>query len=99
MSLFGGSAEVNTCIPAGTPLMASASSINITVLDSNDNMPVFVNAPYSTTLQEGPVLTTLQVLVITATDADSGRNEEITYSIAGGESVDFQLDPVTVSNP
>jgi hypothetical protein len=77
--------------------MASASSINITVLDSNDNAPMFLNAPYSATLEEGPVGSMLQVLVVNASDADSGSNGEITYSIAGGVSADFQIDSVTVS--
>lgn len=83
--------------PAGTPLMASASTINITVLDSNDNMPVFTNSSYSVVLQEGPVEVLLQVLVVNASDADSGRNGEIMYSIAGGDSADFQIHPITVS--
>lgn len=40
---------------------------------------------------------TQQVVIVNASDADSGRNAEITYSIAGGVSGDFQVNPVTVS--
>ena len=77
--------------------MASVSTINITVIDSNDNAPMFLNAPYSVTLREGVVQTTRQVVVVNASDADSGRNSEIVYSIAGGVSGDFTLDQATVS--
>lgn len=75
------------------------SVINITVLDDNDNAPVFINAPYSTTLPEGPVETTRQILTVTAEDADSGTNGAVIYSLAGGDNGVFQLDPATVSNP
>lgn len=81
----------------GTPPRANATTLNITILDGNDNAPVFVGAPYSTTLQEGPVTTTQEVVTVNATDADSGSNGEIVYSIAGGFDGDFQLNPVTVS--
>ena len=88
----------NTCVNCcpGTPIRFAASSINITVTDSNDNAPVFANTPYSVTLPEGVVQTRQLVLNVTATDADSGSNGEVVYSIAGGTSGDFQLDPLTV---
>ena len=76
----------------------AATSINITVLDDNDNAPIFLNAPYSANLPEGPVETTQQILTISAEDADSGSNGAVVYSFAGGMSGEFQLDPITVSN-
>ncbi len=36
------------------------------------------------------------MLNVTANDADSGRNGEVVYSIAGGISGNFQLDPLSV---
>lgn len=78
-------------------MRANASSITITVLDSNDNPPVFSTGLYSATLQEGPVQNRQQVVAVNATDADSGNNGQIVFSIAGGVSGDFQIDPVTVS--
>ena len=75
----------------------SFTNVNITVLDDNDNAPVFVNAPYATTLPEGPVTTTRQILRVNATDADSSSNGDVVYSLAGGESGMFQLDSNTVS--
>lgn len=83
---------------AGTPLRASVSSINITVVDSNDNAPAFLSPLYSVTLPEGLVQTTQQVLAVNATDADSGSNGKITYSITGEVSVNIRIDPVTVSD-
>lgn len=76
----------------------AATFLNITVLDDNDNAPIFVNAPYSATLPEGPVETTRQILTISAEDADSGSNGAVVYSFAGGVNGDFELDPITVSN-
>lgn len=75
----------------------SSTSINITVIDNNDNAPMFIGAPYSATLPEGLVQTTQQILTLNAEDADSGSNGEIVYSIAGGAIAGVQLDPNTVS--
>ena len=82
---------------SGNPIRFSPSSINITVTDSNDNAPVFINAPYVITLPEGVVQSRQLVLNVTANDADSESNGELVYSIAGGNSGSFQLDPLTVS--
>lgn len=74
----------------------AASGINITVTDTNDNAPMFIGTPYSVTLMEGVVQSRRLVLNVTASDADSGRNGEVVYSIAGGNHGNFQLDPLTV---
>lgn len=75
----------------------SVSNINITVIDINDNPPVFNNTPYSTRLPEGFVEATQLILTVQAVDADSGSNGEVVYSIAGGVSGEFQIDSNTVS--
>lgn len=84
-----------TCCSAGTPLLFSSTQVQITVTDANDNAPVFLNTPYSARLAEGVVESTTALLVINATDADSGSNGEIEYSIAGGSGM-FQIDALTV---
>lgn len=83
-------------LTTGSPLLASVGTLNITVTDINDNGPVFVNAPYSASLPEGVMQTTRQVLVVTATDADSGTNGIVAYSIVGGESGRFRIHAATV---
>ena len=85
------------CSVAGTFIRFTAAAVNITVLDDNDNAPLFINAPYSATLLEGPFANTTPILNVSAEDADSGTNGEVVYSLAGGESEIFQLDPNTVS--
>ena len=81
----------------GSPLLASVTTLNITVTDINDNVPVFMNAPYSASLPEGVLETPRQVLMVTATDADSGTNGVVSYSIVGGDSGMFRIHAATVS--
>lgn len=66
----------------------------ITVMDVNDNPPLFDNDKYSITLSEWTQLGT-NVLTLTTTDADSpGINTDTTLTITeGGEY--FELDPLT----
>lgn len=68
------------------------------MIDGNDNAPVFEGAQYTTMLPEGTFDVRQEIITINATDADSGTNAEITYSIAGGTSGNFQIDPQTVSS-
>ena len=51
----------------------------MTVEDTNDNRPVFSQNEYRTTLVENAQLGTT-VIVISATDGDSGSNGQIVYS-------------------
>ena len=57
-----------------------------------------MGAPYTAVLPEGTTDTRQLILNVNATDADSGTNAVVTYSIAGGAtSGDFQIDTLTVS--
>uniref|UniRef100_S4RZN8 Cadherin domain-containing protein n=1 Tax=Petromyzon marinus TaxID=7757 RepID=S4RZN8_PETMA len=81
----------------GTPKLSKLLNLIISVVDINDNTPVFMNpasiegdvAVYEVSLREnGPAGTV--VLNLLATDADSGPNGAITFTLselAGGESV------------
>ena len=42
-------------------------------------------------------MTRQEILTVNASDADSGSNGEVVYSIAGGFSGDFEIDSNTVS--
>ncbi|XP_061581352.1 protocadherin gamma-A2-like isoform X47 [Cololabis saira] len=72
---------VLTAVDGGEPQMSGTMMIVITVLDVNDNAPVFTQQIYKTTVIEnspkGSVIAT-----VTASDADEGLNSKITYSIA-----------------
>uniref|UniRef100_UPI0037E918F7 uncharacterized protein n=2 Tax=Eupercaria TaxID=1489922 RepID=UPI0037E918F7 len=71
---------VLTALDGGDPQMSGTIRILITVLDVNDNAPVFTQSTYTATAfenaQEGTVVTS-----VTASDADSGMNGRIKYSI------------------
>ncbi|XP_060555146.1 cadherin EGF LAG seven-pass G-type receptor 2-like isoform X2 [Ruditapes philippinarum] len=76
---------------------SSSTTIEIKVLDENDNFPQFVNSPYTVNVSENLDITSRPVIAqVSATDADEGRNQEITYSITGGNLDDtFYIDPTT----
>ncbi|XP_035389711.1 protocadherin-15b isoform X3 [Electrophorus electricus] len=70
---------------------SSPVTINITVIDANDNTPTFPNVSYSvnvyTDMQPGET-----VLRLTATDTDEGPNGLISYSIVAGAQGHFIMD-------
>ncbi|KAM4732182.1 protocadherin gamma-C5-like isoform 50-T50 [Anableps anableps] len=68
-----------TAVDGGNPALSGTSQIVITVLDINDNFPVFEENIYTVSLQESTVKNT-SIIKITATDADEGSNGEIEFS-------------------
>ncbi|NXB42530.1 PCDGF protein, partial [Leucopsar rothschildi] len=63
----------------GDPARTGTARIRVTVLDANDNAPVFSQAEYTVRVPEDvPVGSTL--VTVKATDADEGLNGEIKYS-------------------
>ncbi|XP_078145203.1 protocadherin gamma-A2 isoform X4 [Centroberyx gerrardi] len=73
-------ALVLTAVDGGEPQMSGTMQILITVLDANDNAPVFTQPIYKASIKENAPVGTV-VLSVTATDADDGSNGRITYSI------------------
>lgn len=72
--------------------------VYVNVSDANNYSPEFENAPYSVSVfEDAPIGVT--VLVVSATDADVGKNAQITYSLAtdNGEQVitEFTINPQT----
>ncbi|XP_048088023.1 protocadherin gamma-A4-like, partial [Alosa alosa] len=89
---------VLTAIDGGNPPKSGTLNITVTVLDSNDNRPVFSQETYAVDLKENvPVGTT--VIKIKATDLDEGSNGEIEFAL--GRNLNprvyevFQLDSIT----
>ncbi|XP_035985912.1 protocadherin gamma-A12-like isoform X3 [Fundulus heteroclitus] len=73
--------EINlllTAIDGGSPRRSGTVIIHVTVLDANDNAPVFSQAVYEASLPENSPLDTV-VLTVSATDADEGVNGDVTY--------------------
>ncbi|XP_038867624.1 protocadherin beta-16-like [Salvelinus namaycush] len=62
----------------GTPHRSGTVVIHVTILDANDNAPVFSQAVYKASLPENSPLRTV-VVKVSATDADDGMNREVTY--------------------
>ncbi|XP_066833170.1 protocadherin gamma-A10-like [Anser cygnoides] len=83
----------------GEPSRTGTARIRVSVLDANDNAPVFSQAVYAVRVPEDvPVGSTL--LTLTATDADEGLNGEVKYvlkKITEKASKIFYLDAETGS--
>ncbi|XP_021795479.2 protocadherin gamma-A5 isoform X13 [Papio anubis] len=83
-----------TALDGGDPVLSGTTHIRITVLDANDNAPLFTPSEYSVSVPENiPVGTRL--LTLTATDPDEGINGKLTYSFRNEEdkiSETFHLD-------
>ncbi|XP_075902578.1 protocadherin gamma-A5-like isoform X20 [Nelusetta ayraudi] len=71
---------VLTAVDGGEPQMSGTMMIAITVLDVNDNTPIFTQHTYKTTVTENSPKGTV-VATVTASDADHGTNGKISYSI------------------
>ncbi|XP_030594792.1 protocadherin beta-16-like [Archocentrus centrarchus] len=69
-----------TAVDGGEPQMSGTMQILITVLDANDNAPVFTQQTYKATVTENSPKGTV-IATVTASDADQGSNNKITYSI------------------
>uniref|UniRef100_A0A3B4DAJ5 Cadherin domain-containing protein n=1 Tax=Pygocentrus nattereri TaxID=42514 RepID=A0A3B4DAJ5_PYGNA len=69
---------VLTAVDGGTPPRSGTVAIHVTVLDANDNAPVFSQSVYKVNLVENSALGTV-VATVSATDADEGANGEVTY--------------------
>ena len=82
----------------GSPTARSASvTATLTISDVNDNDPVFAGTPYAFSVAENSVVGVL-VGTVAATDADTGLNANLVYSVQNfwsGDSTHFVLDAAT----
>ncbi|XP_064209160.1 protocadherin alpha-3-like isoform X6 [Anguilla rostrata] len=89
---------VLTAVDGGNPPRSGILNVTITVLDNNDNRPVFSQEVYSTTLQENVLVGTV-VIQVNATDLDEGTNGDIEYTFGSNLNLKaydaFHLDHVT----
>ncbi|XP_043982214.1 protocadherin gamma-A11-like isoform X5 [Gambusia affinis] len=84
-------------VDGGTPQRSGSVNIDVTVLDANDNIPVFNQSVYKASVVENTVKGT-SVITVNATDADSGSNGLITFSLSKmkGSAADiFSIDDST----
>ncbi|XP_066518474.1 protocadherin-23 [Hoplias malabaricus] len=88
---------VVTVMDRGVPPLNSSTSVLVTVLDINDNEPVFSSSEYHTQISENCLLGTTLVHV-NAQDFDLGPNGTVSYDILSGNSKGlFKLDSETGS--
>ncbi|XP_078145410.1 protocadherin gamma-A11-like [Centroberyx gerrardi] len=72
---------VLVAVDGGNPQRSGTAIIHVTVLDANDNAPVFSQAVYKASLSENSLVDTV-VVTVSATDADEGVNGEVTYEFS-----------------
>ncbi|XP_030347222.1 protocadherin-23 [Strigops habroptila] len=81
----------------GTPSLNSTATVLITVLDVNDNPPVFSSPEYHIHVKES-IFVGSHVTEVSANDCDAGTNAEVTYAIiSGNDRGHFHLDGKTGS--
>ncbi|XP_072486656.1 protocadherin gamma-A2 isoform X6 [Notamacropus eugenii] len=81
----------------GEPVLSGTVRIRVTVLDVNDNAPVFTQPVYTVNVPENVPQGTV-LLTVNATDADEGSNSQVRYflvKIPGKTSRIFQMNSVT----
>ncbi|XP_062281067.1 protocadherin beta-16-like [Scomber scombrus] len=69
-----------TATDGGDPQLSGTMRIDISVLDANDNAPVFTQEVYKVTIIENAIKGTI-LSTVSAVDADQGSNGKVTYSI------------------
>ncbi|XP_066904779.1 protocadherin-like wing polarity protein stan isoform X2 [Halyomorpha halys] len=69
------------------------ANVYINITDANTFSPIFDNAPYSASIPEDAKIGTT-VLVVSASDGDSGVNAEISYSLSS-DTTEFTINPDT----
>ncbi|KAM9795557.1 protocadherin beta-16-like [Neosynchiropus ocellatus] len=70
-----------TAYDGGSPQRSGTVVIHVTVLDANDNAPVFSQDLYKASLPENSPLDTV-VIKVSATDADEGVNGDVSYDFS-----------------
>ncbi|XP_052010732.1 protocadherin beta-16-like [Xyrauchen texanus] len=84
---------VLTAMDGGDPPKSGTVQIHITVLDVNDNAPVFTKPIYRTIITENSQRGT-PVVTVSASDSDKGTNGEVSYLVANSDGLSdiFQID-------
>ncbi|KAF1629369.1 Protocadherin beta-14, partial [Eudyptes filholi] len=86
-----------TAVDGGSPPRSGTALIRVVVLDTNDNIPVFTRSLYKVRVLENSA-EGAPVVVVSATDLDSGTNGEIAYSIVQNSEENlqtFKINPET----
>ncbi|GMR47848.1 hypothetical protein PMAYCL1PPCAC_18043 [Pristionchus mayeri] len=78
----------------GIPPRESTALIELSLIDVNDNSPVFDQPQYNISVLENTTLPAV-IAVVHAKDADAGLNGEVHYSLASSTSLPISVDYTT----
>ena len=82
-------------VDLGTPQFTATATLQVTVLDVNDHIPIFDSKTYSIPVPELTEVGT-SISTLAASDLDVGSNGDITYAIVAGNLNDtFEIDSRT----
>ncbi|XP_042073107.1 protocadherin gamma-A7 [Haplochromis burtoni] len=87
-------ALILTAVDGGEPQMSGTVKIHISVLDANDNSPVFTQSIYKASVLENALRGTI-IATVSAVDADQGYNGNVTYSfthLEDGSACPFEIN-------
>jgi len=90
---------VATVIDQGSPSLSRRTLVDIFVEDANDHSPIFQTAGYNIDVSEKAPIN-MPVIAVSATDADSGTNGLVRYSLENGQEkfkIDANTGLITVS--
>ncbi|XP_033065163.1 cadherin-23 isoform X5 [Trachypithecus francoisi] len=77
----------------GTPTLSATTHVYVTIVDENDNAPMFQQPYYELLLDEGPDTLNTSLITIQALDLDEGPNGTVTYAIVAGNIINtFRID-------
>lgn len=87
----------------GEPPLSNQAMVNISILDANDNPPIFGQLQYTAQISEDVHMGEI-VIKVSATDLDSELNGKIHYALVKGDHhQQFTIDPytgnITVAKP
>ncbi|XP_051008445.1 cadherin-23 [Acomys russatus] len=71
----------------GTPTLSATTHVYVTIVDENDNAPVFQKPHYEVVLDEGPDTINASLITVQALDLDEGPNGTVTYAIVAGNII------------
>lgn len=77
-----------------TSIRRAITSVFISILDINDNCPMFVNMPYYASVSVGFTKGTI-IMKVKAIDLDSSENGEVRYELKKGNGELFKIDRKT----
>lgn len=80
------------CTDNGSPPKQSTTTFDVTVIDENDNVPVFPKHTYTVSIEENNPKGQ-SILTVNAVDFDTGINSELRYMLNETHGYDFKIDP------